>query len=364
MIQPTGLAALDRLGLRSEIERRGHRIDRLHGITDRGTTVFDVAYADLDPDYYAVGVHRAALHGVLWDAFAGCGASLESGVQVVATVALAGGRAALETASGRQIGPFDLVIDASGANSVLRAQVTARRPRPFSYGAVWTTVEDIGIASAQLAQRYVAARVMMGYLPVGTIDGSGPPLAALFWSLKPGDHDAWRSGFDAWREQAGRLWPDCAPILKPLAGPEGFVLASYSHFLAPVFRAGPLLLIGDAAHATSPQLGQGGNQGLIDAVALADALRGGGTIEDALIRYERRRRSQVRFYQAASALLTGFFQSDSVALAVLRDLFFHRMRHVPYLRREMVRTLAGLKTGLLTHATPEQIIGGRAGSGS
>ncbi|WP_164153267.1 FAD-dependent monooxygenase, partial [Stenotrophomonas maltophilia] len=36
MQQPTGRAALERMGLRAEIERRGARIDRRHGLTDRG----------------------------------------------------------------------------------------------------------------------------------------------------------------------------------------------------------------------------------------------------------------------------------------------------------------------------------------
>lgn len=364
MIQPSGLAALGRLGLDAEIERRGHRIDRLHGVTGGGRTIFDVAYADLDADLYAVGIHRAALHGVLWDGFIACRASLETGAEVRAAQPASGTRLVLELTSGRRSGSFDLIIDASGSNSTLRAQVTARRPRPFAYGAVWTTVEDIGIAPACLSQRYVAARIMMGYLPVGVIDGAGRPLAALFWSLKPERYGMWRDRFADWRGEAERLWPECGPLLSQLGGPDDFTLATYSHFLAPVFRSGSLVLIGDSAHATSPQLGQGGNQGLIDAVALADALRMSPSIDEALSAYERRRRSQIRFYQAASALLTAFFQSDSVPLAFLRDLLFHRMRHVPYLRREMVRTLAGLKTGLFTSASPGVVAGSGTGGRS
>jgi hypothetical protein len=41
---------------------------------------------------------------------------------------------------------------------------------------------------------------------------------------------------------------------------------------------------------------------------------------------------------------------------MLRDLTFDRMKIVPYLRREMVRTLAGLKTGLFTTASAERIV--------
>jgi hypothetical protein len=59
-----------------------------------------------------------------------------------------------------------------------------------------------------------------------------------------------------------------------------------------------------------------------------------------------------RFYQWASAMMTPFFQSDSALLPLLRDGLFDRLRLIPYLRREMLRTLVGVKTGLFASADP------------
>ena len=69
------------------------------------------------------------------------------------------------------------------------------------------------------------------------------------------------------------------------------------------------------------------------------------------------RRRHVRFYQRASAIMTPFFQADARSLPVMRDLVFNRMKIVPWLRREMLRTLAGLKTGVLTHAEARSLAG-------
>ena len=359
ILQPTGLAAMARLGLQDAINARGHRIDGIRGITDRGTTVFDVQYADLAPDMRALAVHRAALHGVLWDAFSASGAGIETNCTITATARDANGRVALTDTNGRCVMDADLVIDASGAQSALRAAVDPGRVRPFTYGAVWATVDDIGLAPHQLAQRYVAARIMVGYLPVGVIAPGGSPKAAFFWSLKPNAHDAWRANFNTWKRDVTTLWPELAPTVAGFAAPEDLTLAQYNHFAARRLWQNGVVLIGDAAHTTSPQLGQGANQGLIDALVLADALAAEPKIEQAALRYARRRRRHVRFYQFASALMTPFFQSDTTALAWLRDATFNRMRHVPYLRREMVRTLAGLKTGILTSASPQEIAEGK-----
>lgn len=354
MLQPTGLAALGRLGLRAEIEALGARIDRLHGITDRGARIFDLGYDGLMPGLYAVAVHRAALHGVLWQGFAASGAGLETGRAIAGIEALADGRAALRDTEGLMTPGFDLVLDASGATSGLRAGASDQRARPFAYGAVWASVPDIGLAPGMLAQRYVAARVMLGWLPVGSATPGGPPLAAFFWSLKPDTHATWAAGFEPWRESVARLWPEMAPVVGAMPGPEALTLARYMHFTARRPFRGPLALIGDAAHATSPQLGQGANNALLDAMALSDALEEAPDIAAALVAYAAARRAHVRFYQTASALMTPFFQSDSGALSVLRDLVFDRLKILPPMRREMVRTLAGLKTGLFSSATPER----------
>jgi 2-polyprenyl-6-methoxyphenol hydroxylase-like FAD-dependent oxidoreductase len=356
MLQPTGLAALDRLGLRAEIEALGARIDRLHGTTDRGATVFDLAYGDLSPGLHALAVHRAALHGVLWRAFAACGARIETAC-AVAGVTEQADRILLHDTAGATLAEADIAIDASGARSVLRALVEPKPPRAFTYGAVWASVPDPGLAPGTLLQRYVDARIMLGWLPVGRAEPGGPPLAALFWSIKPGDHAAWAARYDDWCAEAAALWPPIAPVLAALPGPQAFTPATYIQFTAKRPWRGRLVLLGDAAHATSPQLGQGANSAMLDALALADALAAEPGHEAAFARYAAARRAHVRFYQSASALMTPFFQSDSRALAVTRDLVFDRLKIVPWLRREMIRTLAGLKTGLLAHRDPPVLAG-------
>lgn len=361
MIQPVGLAALDRMGLRADLESRGARLDGIHGVTDRGATVFDLRYSELDTNLYALGVHRAALHEVLWTAFAASGARLETG-RTISRIQEAGSRACFVDETGRTLPEADLVLDATGARSTLRGAVSKRRPRDFSYGAVWAAVPNPGIVTARLAQRYVGAHTMLGVMPVGAIHPGGQQLAALFWSLKPGTHSAWSAGFDKWCGEAGALWPELGPCLAALDGPDAFTPASYSHLTVPRPHRGPVALIGDSAHCTSPQLGQGANHGLLDAVILADAIEAARDVETALRTYARERRRHVRFYQFASAVMTPLFQSDSRIAPWVRDLTFHRLKLIPWLKREMVRTLAGLKTGLLTHATAERIAGATSSS--
>ena len=356
MIQPTGLAALERIGLRTSLEARGHRIERLHGVTSKGRTIFDLAYAALGQGWHAVGVHRAALHAVLWQGFEAARVSLESNFDVAALETVSDGRSQLVARDGRRTPGFDLIIDSSGARSPLRTYVSGKTAKPFTYGAVWATIPDTGVAPGVLAQRYVDARIMIGHLPVGSLEEGGPPLAAFFWSLKPDQYAAWRDGFGNWKGDVLRLWPELEAAVGTLSDPADFTLASYVQFTAPQLFRGNIVLTGDSAHCTSPQLGQGANHAVIDAVILADALVTASDLTAALRLYADTRRRHVAFYQRASAVMTPFFQSDSKLYATLRDLTFDRLKIVSYLHGEMLRTLAGLKTGLFTSADPSEIV--------
>ena len=109
-----------------------------------------------------------------------------------------------------------------------------------------------------------------------------------------------------------------------------------------------MLFIGDAAHGTSPQLGQGANLGLLDAHALFCALAESDDLASALALFAKRRSSTVRFYRQASHLLTPFFQSRLAPLGWLRDAFMGFGCHLPGLRPLMGSTLAGTRRGWLT----------------
>jgi 2-polyprenyl-6-methoxyphenol hydroxylase-like FAD-dependent oxidoreductase len=113
-----------------------------------------------------------------------------------------------------------------------------------------------------------------------------------------------------------------------------------------------IVFIGDAAHATSPQLGQGANLALWDAMCLADAFADRGEPAAALAAYTAMRRRHLNYYQLATRALTPLFQSDSRVLGWLRDLVFPTSGWLPPLRRRMVRTMAGLDRGIVRRPIP------------
>ncbi|WP_335338170.1 FAD-dependent oxidoreductase [Devosia sp. A16] len=342
MLQPTGLAVLEALGLRGEIAALGARVERLIGTDARsGRVVLDVGYRPLGPDVHAVAVHRAALFNVLHDAVVAERLPIRTGF-MVESLERSEGKQWLRGARGRE-GPFDLVVDALGSASPLKVEAKVpSRARPLPFGAIWGTVPwvDAGFRRDALMQRYRRASVMIGVLPVGRQRRDGPELAALFWSLKPESFAAVQArGIVSWRDEVLGHWPETAPHLETITDFEQMTLARYAHHTLQIPAGEGIAFIGDSAHSTSPQLGQGANMALLDAAALAAALAGAATLEAALAEYARLRRWHVRLYQILSLTLTPFYQSDGNLLPLLRDGLVSaaaRVPPVPWLLASMV----------------------------
>jgi 2-polyprenyl-6-methoxyphenol hydroxylase-like FAD-dependent oxidoreductase len=340
MLQPTGLHVLDHMGLTPAVEALAQPIDRLFGReARRGRIVLDVAYGDLRRPRTALGVHRATVFQVLYDACRDAGVVFETGREIVAA---ADGR--LTDASGLTGPRFDLVIDASGARSSVARSLGVRR-RELDYGALWGTVPWPGapFQETALEQVYRGAAKMIGVLPCGARPGDPARLATFFWSLKAWDHAAWRaSGLEAWKAEVLSLWPEVETVLADIPDPDHLTFARYGHHTLPRPAAARLAVIGDAAHSTSPQLGQGVNMGLLDAFALDRALADGGDLDAALSAYAAARRWHVRLYQALSLGFTPFYQADGRLLPWVRDHVLGKVARLPLAPRLLAATVSGL----------------------
>jgi len=344
ILQPTGLTVLGALGLFDEIRKLGSRIDRLYGAdASSGRTVLDVRYDAQRGGRFGLAVHRAALFGVLHRAVLREGIAVETGIEIDA-IDTSGGQAQVSGPRG-PTGAFDLVVDASGSRSKLRRACGHEwEPKPLAYGAFWASLawRGQGFGENALWQRYDRASVMIGVLPIGRPEAGAEKMAAFFWSLKPDDADRVRAkGLDDWKERVVGLWPECRAYTDQIETFDQLTLARYGHHTMKLPVGRRLAVIGDAAHSTSPQLGQGANMALLDAAALAYALERSSGIDDALDAYARARRLHVRVFQALSFLFTPFYQSDSTLLPFLRDRLVATVAKVPPAPQFLASMVAG-----------------------
>lgn len=336
VIQPVGQTVLDRIGAGDAAREMGNPITRMLGHeTDHGRRVLDVWYDRKHGRRFGLAIHRAALFDAILKS------AQKRDITLVTSTKVTGRNGQnLIFASGHD-GPFDLIIDALGASSTLSSLVG--KPQP--YGAIWGTVDwpKSTLRDDYLSQKYRSANRMIGALPIGSLPGDPVKKAAIFWSMPAQSHGDWQQkGIDAWKAEATELWPDFAPFLAQITDTNQMTMASYSHgTLKQPFGDG-IAHIGDAAHRTSPQLGQGANMALLDALALAEAIKR-VPLQDALPLYAKSRRWHVRVYQMMSWAFTPQYQSDSRFLPKLRDNILFPLSMTP----PIPRVLTGLVCGNL-----------------
>jgi 2-polyprenyl-6-methoxyphenol hydroxylase-like FAD-dependent oxidoreductase len=119
MLQPTGLAVLACLGLDKKVLEYGAKIFKLHGQSANGTIVFDIRYNDLKPHLHGLGIHRGALFHLLHEEVTRLGIKIITSCEITTTKIENEKRIPVDK-NGEERGAFYLVIDASGAKSLLR----------------------------------------------------------------------------------------------------------------------------------------------------------------------------------------------------------------------------------------------------
>jgi 2-polyprenyl-6-methoxyphenol hydroxylase-like FAD-dependent oxidoreductase len=186
-----------------------------------------------------------------------------------------GERVRVELADGEEL--VDALIGADGLHSIVRAKLLGdEAPRALKQQA-W-----VGWVNAKLERGVTTATI--GH---GPRFWSAPLVDGAFWyatiNKVVGDRrDVLRETFRDWHAPIGELIASTKPA---------DIVATQIRDRAPVTRwgTGAVTLLGDAAHATTPDLGQGACQAIESAVVLGASLERADSIEAGLRAYERAR---------------------------------------------------------------------------
>ncbi|WP_274644556.1 FAD-dependent oxidoreductase [Pseudomonas serbica] len=383
MLQPSGMAVLHELGLLDQCLRKGAPLKGVLGTSKLGERlILDTRYEHWKRGAHGLGIHRSVLLEVLYEEAKRCGVKFFFGVNVSDFVSAEvieitvternpspASQSVLDSiVATRQISSeYDALILASGRNSTLQYKSSIQhRAKPYTWGALWATVElPDRLNESVLRQWYKQSRQMFGIMPIGEAANNTQRLCSLFWS-RPVEYGHGLFGssgsLDGWKRDVRALVGIHAnPLLEQLQSEDQFSLATYTDIEMPGWHCGRVLAIGDCAHSMSPQLGQGANMGLVDAMTIAEVIIEREIAEEPQVlhwpaifaQYSKYRRKHLGYYQSASRHLTPLFQSASSITPLIRDAALLAAQHVGFVRNHAVTTLIGGRTGWLASTGPK-----------
>ncbi len=343
LLQPSGMGVLRELGILDDVLAHAARVQRLHILEPGEKTLLSLRYEELGVGRFGAGLHRPVLLHHLIRAMEMAGVEVRWGWEVNEAARGEEGWSVRSLENG-ECGGFDLLVVADGARSRWR-QLAGRGgvDRGYAWGAHWFIGKNNGVfPEDELYQVVRGTRRLGGFLATGRDLEGDDALVSLFWSIKIADDEAWRARpLEEWKGQVLDLCPKAARLLEQIHSWDQIVTARYGDVRMRRWYADGVVVLGDAAHAMSPQLGQGVNLALQDASCLAQCLKH-TSLSRALARYQRRRRWTLLYYQFATRWLTPWFQSDFERIAPFRRVFFQVAQRIPWARRLMTLSMAGM----------------------
>lgn len=277
-VQSNAVRALRAFGLDDAVIAAGHPVRRAELFNDRGARLGSLPIGAVTDALGApmLALSRARLQQALASAVPA--GAIRTGAQVVGvvqhersvTVVLDDGRE--ETG--------DLLVGADGIRSRVRAWMHDDGAPRYAGCTSWRAVGPPTSVATDRVLEIWGRGLRFGIVPLGA-DGT-------YWFGAATTPAGGMAGVTPAEVYAG--WPDGVQQLIA-ATPPASVITTDIHDRAPVpvWHRGSVVLIGDAAHPMTPDLGQGAGQAIEDAVVLADCLHQSATVTDALTAVASRR---------------------------------------------------------------------------
>ncbi|MGH7530011.1 MAG: FAD-dependent oxidoreductase [Gemmatimonadales bacterium] len=310
-IAVNGLAALRTLGLDRPVMARGFSSPTIEFRSGTGKRLGTIPVGGtLEDGTVSQTIRRADLYAVLYDAARRRGIRVEHGKRLVD--AAVGTRGVVARFADGSEAAGDLLIGADGIHSRVRRLIDPAAPEP----------------------RHLRLGNIGGYAPAGLVSDPPGHGAMIFGK---------RAFFGYFVSPSGEIWwfanprsapgaepparpSDLAALFRDDAGPAARIIEGATTVLTgrdqhdlprvPAWSRGPLVIIGDAAHAASPSSGQGASLAIEDALVLAQCLRDVGDPARAFAAYERLRRPRVERVVAFGARTAGTKTPGPIGRAV------------------------------------------------
>ncbi|MFD2719602.1 FAD-dependent monooxygenase [Hymenobacter monticola] len=285
IIQPSNaLRALDSLGLADACLEQGSPYGPIDLHAPNGHKFTTIGPPPLGRFLPHNGISRRILHTILRDGAQAHGVNCRMNLSVTALDNRADGVDV--TFTDGSTGTYDLVVGADGVNSKVRTLVFGPQKARYVGQSVWRYAFDRP-AELTTGHMYMGRNTRVGLIPMTkdrmymfllSCEGENPaiPQAELLPRMK-----ALLEGYTA---------PLVRQAAEQITDPAGIIYRPLETLLMPApWYKNRVVIIGDAAHATIPQLGQGASLAIEDAVVLAELLATNQPVNEVLEQFMNRR---------------------------------------------------------------------------
>jgi 2-polyprenyl-6-methoxyphenol hydroxylase-like FAD-dependent oxidoreductase len=260
------------------------------------------------------GILRPVLHNILSARTRACGTQIRLGTTV--TDLIEQDEQVQVTFGDGTRSTYDLVVGADGSFSDMRARIFPNAAEPEYTGQGCFRHQTVKPPEIDSMVMYVGGPVKTGVTPCG------PDSMYLFCNVPLADNPRWDPSEDwiklkHYLEGYGGI---VATVRERLHAGSNIVYRPLESFLLPApWYSGRVVLIGDAAHATTPHLAAGAMMAVEDALVLSELLVDEDNIAAALARFMQRRFERCRMVVENSAQL-GQYEIEGVAIETHKRL--------------------------------------------